>query len=114
MPALPKRWNWLAAKHYVIRCGAWPTGGIVCNTGALGSVFTLEHFAPIQEIPSGVYLTGFYSNFPTQADIDSIFSFLTEHTLQPLIGAHFAFRDIAQACAACNGGKVTGKIVVEL
>ena len=59
-------------------------------------------------------LSGFHSNFPTQADIDSIFSFLTEHTLQPLIGAHFAFRDIAQACAACDGGKVNGKIVVEL
>ena len=89
-------------------------GGIVCNTGVLGGVFALEHFAPIQEIPSGVYLTGFHSNFPTQADIDSIFSFLTEHTLQPLIGAHFAFRDIVQACAACDGGKVNGKIVVEL
>ena len=89
-------------------------GGIVCNTGVLGGVFALEHFAPIQEIPSGVYLTGFHSNFPTQADIDSIFSFLTEHNLQPLIGAHFAFRDIAQACAACDGGKVNGKIVVEL
>ncbi|WP_230978096.1 zinc-binding dehydrogenase [Treponema vincentii] len=59
-------------------------------------------------------VSGFHSNFPTQADIDSIFSFLTEHTLQPLIGAHFAFRDIAQACAACDGGKVNGKIVVEL
>jgi len=23
MPALPKRWNWLAAKPYAIRCGAW-------------------------------------------------------------------------------------------
>ena len=65
-------------------------------------------------LPDGVYLTGFHSNFPTQADIDSIFSFLTEHTLQPLIGAHFAFRDIAQACTACDGGKVNGKIVVEL
>lgn len=89
-------------------------GGIVCNAGVLGGVFALEHFAPIQEIPSGVYLTGFHSNFPTQADIDSIFSFLTEHTLQPLIGAHFAFRDIAQACVACDGGKVNVKIVVEL
>ncbi|MGP1432311.1 MAG: hypothetical protein ACTTJ4_08360 [Treponema sp.] len=31
----------------------------------LGSKNSLEHFASIQEIPSGVYLTGFHSNFPT-------------------------------------------------
>lgn len=85
----------------------------MCNTGVLGGVFTLEHFAPIQEIPSGVYLISVHCNFPTQADIDSIFSFLTEHTLQPLIGAHFAFRDIAQTCAACDNGKVNRKIVTD-
>ena len=99
-----------------LRDTLWCTasGGIVCNTGVLGGVFSLENFAPIQEIPSGVYLTGFHSNFPTQADIDLIFNFLTEHSLKPLIGAHFAFRDIAQACTACDSGKVNGKIVVEL
>ncbi|MGI0529251.1 zinc-binding dehydrogenase [Treponema socranskii] len=95
-----------------LRCTA--SGGIVCNTGVLGGVFALENFAPIQEIPSGVYLTGFHSNFPTQADIDSIFNFLTEHKLNPLVGEKFAFRDIAKACEACDGGKVNGKIVVEL
>lgn len=89
-------------------------GGIVCNTGVLGGVFDLKNFNPIKEIPSGVYLTGFHSNFPVQADIDSIFSFLTEHNLKPLIGEKFAFCDIAQACAACDGGKVNGKIVVEV
>ena len=95
-----------------LRCTA--SGGIVCNTGVLGGVFALENFAPIQEIPSGVYLTGFHSNFPTQADIDSIFAFLAEHKLNPLVGEKFAFRDIAKACEACDGGKVNGKIVVEL
>ncbi|WP_433168390.1 zinc-binding dehydrogenase [Treponema putidum] len=89
-------------------------GGIVCNTGVLGGVFEMEGFNPIKEIPAGVYLTGFHSNFPVQADIDSIFSFLTKHNLQPLIGERFAFRDISLACAACDGGKVNGKIVVEM
>jgi len=95
-----------------LRCTA--SGGIVCNTGVLGGVFALDNFAPIQEIPSGVYLTGFHSNFPTQADIDSIFAFLAEHKLNPLVGEKFAFRDIGKACEACDGGKVNGKIVVEL
>lgn len=97
-----------------LRDTLWCTasGGIVCNTGVLGGVFSLENFAPIQEIPSSVYLTGFHSNFPTQADIDLIFNFLTEHSLKPLIYARFAFRDIAQVCAACDSGNVNGKIVV--
>ena len=89
-------------------------GGIVCNTGVLGGVFALDDFNPIKEIPSGVYLTGFHSNSPEQADIDSIFGFLTEHGLKPLVGEKFAFRDIAKACQACDDGKVNGKIVVEM
>ncbi len=43
--------------------------GIVCHTGLLGGVYGLKDFDPIKEIPSGVYLTGFYSNSPTQEQI---------------------------------------------
>ena len=50
-------------------------GGIVCNTGILGGVFTLNGFDPIKDIPNGVYLTGFFSNYPTQQVMDNIFSF---------------------------------------
>ena len=89
-------------------------GGIVCNTGVLGHVFALDNFDPIKEIPNGVYLTGFFSNSPVQADIDAIFRFLDEHGLRPLVGQVFPFRDIALACAACDGGKINGKIVVTL
>ncbi|MBR1624426.1 MAG: zinc-binding dehydrogenase, partial [Clostridia bacterium] len=41
-------------------------GGIVCQTGILGGVYSLNDFDPIKEIPNGCYLTGFFSNFPTQ------------------------------------------------
>ncbi len=37
-------------------------GGIVCSTGVLGGVFSLNGFDPIRFIPNGVYLTGFHSN----------------------------------------------------
>lgn len=40
--------------------------GIVCHTGLLGGVFGIKDFDPIKEIPSGVYLTGFYSNHPSK------------------------------------------------
>lgn len=87
-------------------------GGIVCNTGVLGGVFALNDFDPIKDIPNGVFLTGFFSNTPTQKDIDAIFDFLEKHHLKPLVGKVFPFSQIANACDECDSGKVNGKIVV--
>ena len=89
-------------------------GGIVCNTGILGGVFTLNGFDPIKDIPNGVYLTGFFSNYPTQQVMDEIFAFLTENCLVPRYGAKFSFADIQNACIALDSGKVNGKIVIEV
>lgn len=89
-------------------------GGIVCNTGILGGVYALNGFDPIKDIPNGVYLTGFYSNGPTQEIMDEIFSFLTVHRLQPCVGKCFDFSEIREACKAQNTGAVNGKIVVHI
>ena len=87
-------------------------GGIVCNTGILGGVFALNGFDPIKEIPNGVYLTGFFSNYPTQETVDDIMAFLNKHRLEPMLGASYDFDHIRDACIALDGGKVNGKIVV--
>lgn len=87
-------------------------GGIVCNTGVLGGQFVLDDFDPIKDIPNGVYLTGFFSNYPDQETMDAIFSFLREHSLRPKVGKVFRFDDIAAACDAQDRGGVNGKIVV--
>lgn len=89
-------------------------GGIVCNTGVLGGVYALDGFDPIKEIPNGVYLTGFFSNYPSQEVLDDIFSFIKTHQLEPHVGETFAFWDIQKACIAMDSGRVNGKIVVEL
>ncbi len=89
-------------------------GGIVCHTGLLGGVYTLDGFDPIKEIPNGVYLTGFFSNYPTQQTVDEIFAFLNERKLQPVYGECFDFEHIREACIALDGGKVNGKIVVKI
>ena len=89
-------------------------GGIVCNTGILGGVFTLNGFDPIKDIPNGVYLTGFFSNYPTQPIIDSIFRFIRDNAIKPAFGSEFNFDEITQACVALDGGKVNGKIVVTM
>ncbi len=89
-------------------------GGIVCNTGILGGVYTLNGFDPIKDIPNGVYLTGFFSNYPTEKTMRDIFEFLDNHSLKPAIGASFAFEQIKDACVALDSGSVNGKIVVTI
>lgn len=89
-------------------------GGIVCHTGILGGMFTLNGFDPIKAIPNGVYLTGFHSNWPTQKAVDDIFAFLAEHRLTPCLGRCFAFSHIREACLALDSGTVNGKIVVKM
>lgn len=87
-------------------------GAIVCNTGVLGKVYEWNHFDPIKDIPNGVCLTGFYSNYPTQEIMQDIFSFIDGHGLKPLIGASIDFANIKEACIALDSGSVNGKIVV--
>lgn len=89
-------------------------GGIVCQTGLLGGVFQLNGFDPIKDIPNGVYLTGFFSNFPTQETINDIFQFLNEKKLTPIHGKVFDFVNIREAITAQDNGSVNGKIVVRV
>ena len=89
-------------------------GGIVCQTGLLGGVYDLNGFDPIKDIPNGVYLTGFFSNYPTQQVIDEIFAFLNEKKLVPVSGKVFGFDEIRDAVIAQDEGKVNGKIIVRV
>lgn len=89
-------------------------GGIVCQTGLLGGVYALNGFDPIKDIPNGVYLTGFFSNYPTQANMDEIFTFLNEKRLVPMVGRVYDFNEIGEAVTAQDKGGVNGKIVVKV
>ena len=74
----------------------------------------MNDFDPITMIPNGRYLTGFYSNTPTQKIVDEIFEFIGEHNLKPRIGKIFDFENIREACLAQDNHSVTGKIVVNV
>lgn len=89
-------------------------GGIVCCTGILGGVYTLNGFDPIKDIPNGVYLTGFFSNYPTGQVMADIFFFLHSHHITPAVGKVYAFENIAQALFDMDNHKVDGKIVVKI
>ncbi|MBN1791334.1 MAG: zinc-binding dehydrogenase [Bacteroidales bacterium] len=88
--------------------------GIVCVTGILGNQGTIADFYPIKDIPSGVYLTGFSSNHPTQKLIDEIFNHIKRHNLRPTISKVFALSDIGQAHQLMENNTANGKVVVSL
>ncbi|MBQ9159432.1 MAG: zinc-binding dehydrogenase [Erysipelotrichaceae bacterium] len=87
---------------------------IVCQAGILGSVYTLNGFDPIKDIPNGVFLTSFFSNYPDQKVIDEIMKFINDHELVPLVGATFGFDEIKEALIAMDSHSVNGKIVITL
>ena len=88
--------------------------GIVCVTGILGKKGTLDHFYPIKDIPPGVYLTGFSSNYPTQKTIDDIFNHIKKHNLRPKIARVFTLSEIGLAHQLMEDNTANGKVVINL
>lgn len=88
--------------------------GIVCVTGILGKKGTIDHFYPIKDIPSGVYLTGFSSNNPTQKIIDDIFDRIKNHNLRPTIAKVFTLSEIGRAHQLMENNEANGKVVIQI
>lgn len=88
--------------------------GIVCVTGILGKKGTIDHFYPIKDIPTGVYLTGFSSNYPTQKIMDDIFNRIKIHNLRPIIAKVFSLTEIGQAHQLMEKNEANGKVVIKL
>lgn len=86
--------------------------GIVCNTGVLGGVYSFAKFDPIKQIPNSVYLTSFYSNIPTQKEIDDMFNFLNKYNIKPIIGKIYDFESIQEAHKDLENGNTKGKGIV--
>ena len=87
-------------------------GGICCDTGILGGQFTLEGFDPIKDIPNGCYLTGFFSNYPTQEVMNQVFSFVAEKGIEPFVAQVFDFDHLLDALTLQDAGGFQGKLVV--
>ncbi len=88
--------------------------GIVCVTGILGKKGTLAEFYPIKDIPSGVYLTGFSSNSPTQEVMNDIFNHMKTHNIQARISQIFSLEEIGQAHELMEHNEARGKVVIKI
>lgn len=88
--------------------------GFVCNTGILGNVFTVEHFDPIKYIPNGVFLSGFFSNFPTQKTITSLFKLIHKSGIKPLYSKVLRLEEVSEAHTLLENGGAGGKIILTM
>lgn len=109
---ITKALDLIGPKYLLDTLTAVEEGAIVCQTGILGGVYVLDGFDPIKDIPNGVYLTGFYSNYPTQEIVDGMFAFINENKLEPIYGHVYRFKNIQKALLMQDTGTVNGKIVV--
>jgi len=88
--------------------------GIVCVTGILGKKGTIDSFYPIRDIPNGVYLTGFSSNFPDQKIMDNLFNLIKNRNLHPTIAKVFSLSEIGQAHELMENNEANGKVVIQI
>ncbi|MBR1552129.1 MAG: zinc-binding dehydrogenase [Muribaculaceae bacterium] len=88
--------------------------GYVCQTGLLGNVFTVPQFDAIKYIPNGVFLTGFFSNFPTQAIMDRLFEVIEQKRISPLYKRVFTLDQIVEAHTLLEKGGAGGKIILKI
>lgn len=88
--------------------------GIVCCIGILGKKGVFDSFNPIRDIPNGVYLTGFISNYPSQRTIDAIFHLIKTQDLHPVISKVFPLDKIAEAHQLAESNEANGKIVITI
>jgi NADPH:quinone reductase-like Zn-dependent oxidoreductase len=86
--------------------------GICCQAGILGGAEAIDGFDPIKEIPNGRYLTGFFSNSPTQEAMNAVFAMVAENAIEPPVAAVFRFEDLKSAIEMQDAGGFQGKIVV--
>lgn len=88
--------------------------GYVCSTGVLGNVYSIAQFDPIKYIPNGVFLTGFYSNFPSYQSINGLFDLINEVQLKPLYAKVFTLDQIVEAHTLLEKGGAGGKIILKI
>lgn len=88
--------------------------GYVCSTGVLGNVYSIPQFDPIKDIPNGVFLSGFYSNFPTRKAIMDMFDIISNAHIQPLYAKVFTLDEIVEAHTLLEKGGAGGKIILQI
>jgi NADPH:quinone reductase-like Zn-dependent oxidoreductase len=89
-------------------------GGIVCMTGIVGNKWSFDDFAPMDAIPTAVYLTR-YSGGPdefNETPLEELARQVEAGTLHLQIGKVFKLDDVVEAHKLMDSNKAGGKIVM--
>lgn len=86
--------------------------GIVCNTGQLGGVWTLDDFDPIVELKNDSYLTSFYSGLVSQARLDAMFRYIDDYRVNIPVERIFTLEQVPDAHRFLQSSDGFGKVVV--
>jgi NADPH2:quinone reductase len=92
--------------------------GIVCNTGILGSKWTLENFEPLEDIPSTIKLTVYNSETITAANsskaLEHILDVVVKGQYKVNMDKVFRFEEIVEANQYMEENRAKGKVVVTM
>ncbi|MBE2896514.1 zinc-binding dehydrogenase [Pasteurellaceae bacterium HPA106] len=86
-------------------------GGIVCFTGIL-SGWIVHDFYPIDDIPTGVYLSSFHSDNLNKESIINLFDFIDRHAIKLENPISFPLSEISQAHKLMESNQSINKIVI--
>ena len=88
-------------------------GGIVCSTGQLGGVWSLD-LEPIMELPPNGYLTSFYSGNVSSDRLNRMLQFIEEHHVNAAPEKVFMLEQTADAHRYLESSRSFGKTVIML
>lgn len=91
-------------------------GGVVCMTGIVGNRWDLERFAPMEAIPTGVYLTAYAGEVEDfmRTPLTELLAKYEEGRLPIRTGPVFGLDDIVEAHRTMEENRAGGKIVVRV
>jgi NADPH:quinone reductase-like Zn-dependent oxidoreductase len=95
-----------------LRCSK--PGGIVCMTGIVGNQWSMREFAPMEAIPSAVYLTSYSGDTQDfmRTPLNELAQQVAAGTLKLQIGRTFNLDQIVEAHRVMEDNTAGGKIVV--
>lgn len=88
--------------------------GIVCMTGIVGNQWSFDDFAPMEAIPTAVYLTSYAGESEDfmRTPMQKLAGQIETGTLRVQVGKVFHLKEIVEAHRVMEENKAGGKIVV--
>jgi NADPH:quinone reductase-like Zn-dependent oxidoreductase len=95
-----------------LRCST--QGGIVCMTGIVGNQWSIREFAPMEAIPTAVYLTSYAGDTEDfmRTPLNQLAQQVADGTLKVQVGRTFHLDQIVEAHRVMEENAAGGKIVV--